>query len=393
MKQTVASDAAPATVKAQRLRLTRILGGTASYALTAAIVTVCWGFGYLDGERVVHFLIAVVAINLLAVGLVLGNWNLRLSDPSMTGPLIVASLLPSVYVMYHVSESMIRAPFLLMATVAMLFGVLALNFRRMLVLGAIVMASYLLMLAALYQWAPERLNLRIETVMVVAYGIVLVQIASLGSYIAGLRDTLRQKNAALTETLAELEVLATRDSLTRLPNRRTAMNQLRRELSRTERRDRSGDSLCIALLDVDHFKLVNDKHGHQAGDEVLRTLSDTMSSAMREGDFVARFGGEEFLVILPETTLEGATATAERLRQVIGDTAHDTLPATSRITVSIGLAIHVDGRRIEETLGLADRALYGAKHRGRNQVAVWSDATAQPEPAGTAFAGKLQAPV
>lgn len=384
---------ASATAKAQRLRLNRILGSIASYASTTAIVAVCWAFGFLDGERLVHFVIAVVAINVIAVGLVLGNWNLRLADPSMTGPLIVASLAPSVYVMYHVSEPMIRAPFLLMATVAMLFGILALSLRRMLMLGGIVMASYLLMLAALYLWAPARLDLRIEIVMVVAYGFVLVQIASLGSYIAGLRDKLRQKNAALTETMAELKVLATRDSLTRLPNRRTAMLQLQRELSRTERRDQSGDSLCVALLDVDHFKLVNDDHGHQAGDEVLRTLSDTMSSAMRDGDFVARFGGEEFLIILPETTLEGGKATAERLRQTIADTAHNALPQASQITVSIGLAVHVDGRRIEETLGLADRALYDAKHRGRNQVSVWSDATGEPEPVRTAFAGKLQAPV
>lgn len=393
MEQTVAMDAASATAKAQRLRLKRILGGAASYALTAAIVTVCWGFGYLGGDRLVHFVIAVAAINLLAVGLVLSNWNLRFADPSMTAGLIIASLAPSVYAMYHVSEPMIRAPFLLMATVAMLFGVLALNFRRMLMLGGVVMASYLLMLAALYRWAPERLDLRIETVMVVAYAIVLVQIASLGSYIGGLRDTLRQKNAALTDTMAELEVLATRDPLTRLPNRRTAMLQLDRELSRTERRDHSGDGLCVALLDVDHFKLVNDKHGHQAGDEVLRALSETMSATMRQGDFVARFGGEEFLVILPETTLEGGTATAERLRQAVLDASHHALPGDDPITVSIGLAIHIHGRRIEETLGLADQALYDAKHRGRNQVSVWCDATGQPEPAGARLAGQAQAPV
>lgn len=300
--------------------------------------------------------------------------RLRLADPSMTGMLIVASLVPSVYVMYHVTEPMIRAAFLLMATVAMLFGVLAFDFRRMLALGGTVLASYMAVLLALHLWAPERLDPRIEAVLVVAYAIVLVQVASLGSYIAGLRESLRSKNNDLVKTMAELEDLATRDPLTRLPNRRTAMLQLDRELSRAERRESSGDTLCVALLDVDHFKRVNDDHGHQAGDDVLRLLGNTMSSAMRQGDFVARFGGEEFLIILPETTLEGGRITAQRVCDAIAGLPPEHLPAGMPVTVSIGLASHDSGRRIEETLGLADKALYEAKARGRNRVVVWRPA-------------------
>jgi diguanylate cyclase len=371
MEQAADRDPTFSTAKAQRLRLGRILGGAASYALTTAIVIVCWMFGFLDGERLLHFVAAVVTINVVAIMLVLTNWNLRFADPSMTGMLIVASLAPSVYVMYYVTEPMIRAAFLLMATVAMLFGVLAFDFRRMLALGATVLASYLAVLLALYYWAPERLDPRIEAVLVVAYAIVLMQVASLGSYIAGLRESLRSKNNDLVKTMAELEDLATRDPLTRLPNRRTAMQQLHRELNRSDRRATSGDTLCVALLDVDHFKRVNDDHGHQAGDDVLRLLGDTMSSTIRQGDFVARFGGEEFLIILPETTLEGGLTTAQRLCDAIAGLPSETLPADTPITVSIGLAAHESGRRIEETLGLADKALYQAKNRGRNQVVVW----------------------
>jgi len=241
------------------------------------------------------------------------------------------------------------------------------------------MTSYLLMLAALYRWAPERLDLRIETVIVVAYAIVLVQIASLGSYIGGLRHKLRQKNESLQATMAELRELATRDPLTRLPNRRTAMTQLQRELARSERRRDGREDLCIGLLDVDHFKRINDRYGHQAGDAVLRRIGEALSEAMRQGDFVARFGGEEFLIIMPDTSLNGALTAADRVREAVAGIPGDALGIADVPTVSIGIAVHRPDQRLEETLACADRALYRAKHLGRDRVAMWDDGEAQAE--------------
>jgi diguanylate cyclase (GGDEF)-like protein len=177
--------------------------------------------------------------------------------------------------------------------------------------------------------------------------------------------------------MAELENLATTDPLTRLPNRRTAMQQLERELSRTERRRNGGEGLCIGLLDVDNFKRVNDQFGHQAGDDVLRLIGETLNRVMRQGDFVARFGGEEFLIILPETLPAGGEQVADRLRAAIGGIPLDTMPVPHRVTVSIGLAAHDPERRIEETLGLADQALYRAKHLGRDKVVVWAGPAAE----------------
>ncbi|HEX7036267.1 MAG TPA: GGDEF domain-containing protein [Pseudomonadales bacterium] len=379
-RQRVGSEA---VARAQRLRLRRILGGCLSFACTGLVVVCSWLFGYLEGARVLHFALAVIAINAVAITLLLTNLNLRLKDPSMTGPLIIASIGPSVYVMLYVEEPMVRAAFLLMGTVAMLYGALAFDFRRMLQIGGIALVTYLLMVLALYNFAPERVDLRVELVLSIAYGVVLSQIAFLGSFIAGLRKTLREKNASLMKTMAELEELATRDPLTRLPNRRTAMQQLERELTRSERRRSGEEGLCIGLLDVDNFKRVNDEHGHQAGDEVLRLIGETLNETMRHGDFVARFGGEEFLIILPDTALEGGEAAAERLRQAISGIGPDRLPVPGPITVSIGLAAHRDDRRIEETLGLADRALYQAKNGGRDRVAVWRE----PRPVGASAFG------
>jgi diguanylate cyclase len=377
-------EAQAAIAKAQRLRLNRILGGCVSFAFTAVIVVCSWTFGYLDGVRVLHFLLGVLIINAAAIALVKSDLNLRLKDPSLTGPLIVASLWPSVYVMYHVEEPILRAAFLLMGTVAMLFGALAFDFRRMLSIAGVALITYLILLLALFHFAPQRLDLRVEIILIIAYVVVLGQIAYLGSFIAGLRKTLREKNASLLTTMAELEELATRDPLTRLPNRRTAMQQLEREMSRTERRRNGGDGLCIGLLDVDHFKRVNDEHGHQAGDDVLRLIGDTLNAVMRQGDFVARFGGEEFLIILPEASLAGGEKAAERIREAIARIPLDSLPTATAVTVSIGLAAHLPDRRIEETLGLADQALYEAKHLGRDKVVVWTEPGSSSEADGTA---------
>lgn len=159
---------ADAVRSAQRLRLRRILGGCLSFACTGVIVVCSWLFGYLEGAQVVHFALAVIAINAIAIALLLTNVNLRLQDPSMTGPLIIASLAPSVYVMMHVEEPMIRAAFLLMGTVAMLYGALAFDFRRMLQIGGIALITYLLMILTLHRVEPQRVDLQVELVLFVS---------------------------------------------------------------------------------------------------------------------------------------------------------------------------------------------------------------------------------
>lgn len=361
-----------ALASAQRLRLSRVLRGSLSFACTAAIVGACWAWDFLDGIRAVHYVIAVVAINALALAVIASGTNLRLKDPSLTTPLVLSCLPPSLYVMFFVTEPMVRAAFLLMGTVAILFGALALDRRQVMRISAVFLLSYLALLAALTNVAPERVDLRGESLVALAYCIVLLQVASLGTFIAGLRLKLRQKNQSLEEAMTELTELATRDPLTRLPNRRTAMAQLERELSRVERRRQDGDGLCVGLLDVDHFKRINDRYGHQTGDAVLRRIGEALQQAMRQGDFIARFGGEEFLIIMPETSLQGGLAAADRMRNAVARLPAESLGLPEVPTVSIGIAAHRTEERIEDTLACADRALYRAKHLGRNRVEPWS---------------------
>jgi len=165
----------------------------------------------------------------------------------------------------------------------------------------------------------------------------------------------------------ELKRQAHLDYLTGLPNRRSFMDQGEVELSRTQRYD---TSLSVLMLDIDHFKLINDTYGHQAGDLVLKTLATIFQEVLRNVDIIGRMGGEEFAVMLPETDIDQATEVAERLREVILED-EVSLPVGLRInfTVSIGIATLIDKRsNIDMLLYEADKALYRAKHTGRNKV-------------------------
>ncbi len=174
----------------------------------------------------------------------------------------------------------------------------------------------------------------------------------------------------LEEANRRLEALAGVDPLTQLPNRRVLKERLEQEFSRSKR---YGRPLGCLILDVDHFKRVNDDHGHLVGDEVLTRVGSAIASTIRKSDLAGRYGGEEFLVIAPETTSSGGAALAERLRHAIGSLPAGALP---RVTVSIGVATTGPATKAaEDILRCADTALYAAKEAGRNRVVVANEAT------------------
>ena len=172
----------------------------------------------------------------------------------------------------------------------------------------------------------------------------------------------------LREGRAELERLSVTDELTGLANRRQLDDELVREIQRHERHKRS---FAVLMLDVDRFKALNDTHGHPAGDAVLRKLASVLQASTRKGDTVARFGGEEFMVILPETPAAGALTLAEKIRTAIEQT-HFVVGGDSTVvpvTASIGLARFPDhGTTVETLVMVADEALYRSKQSGRNRV-------------------------
>ncbi len=159
-----------------------------------------------------------------------------------------------------------------------------------------------------------------------------------------------------------LRQLATRDSLTELFNRRHFFELTERALAAAQRRQRP---VALLMVDIDHFKRINDTHGHLVGDEVLRDFAQVAGAGLRTEDLVARFGGEEFVVLLPETSREAAWAAAERLRCAVE--LREVGAARVRYTVSIGLCTLAPATPLAEMLCCADRALYRAKAGGRNR--------------------------
>ncbi|MFP5344391.1 MAG: diguanylate cyclase [Gammaproteobacteria bacterium] len=170
----------------------------------------------------------------------------------------------------------------------------------------------------------------------------------------------------LKEKRTALEALATHDGLTGLYNHRTFYTLLQEELARATRFKRP---VSLLMLDIDHFKRVNDMHGHQAGDVIIRGLSELLLRRAREIDRVCRYGGEEIMMILPETGMESAAVIAERLRAAVEAQSFDVnRGAPVHITVSIDIASWPEAHSAQALVAAADRALYAAKNAGRNRV-------------------------
>lgn len=201
----------------------------------------------------------------------------------------------------------------------------------------------------------------------------MAEIHAVEDAIVRFHATLRENE----EVRRKLEHLATTDGLTGLPNRRHFMNQAAEDMARARR---YGRPITVGIADLDHFKQVNDCHGHAAGDHVLQTFARLVVETLRQTDRVGRYGGEEFAFIFPETTSEEALRLAGRLRQRLADSP-PLLPDGSplRVTVSFGIA-DATGQTLEESLAQADEALYQAKGDGRDRILLAS-APAAPAPA------------
>lgn len=187
-----------------------------------------------------------------------------------------------------------------------------------------------------------------------------------------LEARVKERTGELEQLNRKLEYLSTTDPLTALRNRRFFEDIIEREMARAIREK---ESLCVVMLDIDHFKRINDDHGHQAGDEVLRTVASTVKQRVhRNTDLIARYGGEEFILILPNTGIGGAQHVAECLRRSVAQLSFERLHPGLAVTISVGIhgGVPEADTLADQWVKLADDALYRAKDRGRNCVCIYA---------------------
>ncbi|MCE7031572.1 GGDEF domain-containing protein [Lysobacter sp. GX 14042] len=360
----------PATRARQALRLGRMRMGAVSHLVVWLLLMLCSAFGMLPWWTSACYVGATALMQLVFHRIFRLHLNLGFRDPSMTFWQVFAPIPVGLWAAYFVTGDALRPVIPMLAAIPAIYAILALGTRQLMRLAGAFLVCYLLLQLAIWQRDPEAFDMAHEAIVLLAFVVLMVQLAVIGGFISRLRRKLHQRNAELRGAMerlnqanAELEVLAERDPLTGVYNRRRLFERLEEEVERSRR---GHSPLSVCMLDVDHFKEVNDRHGHQAGDQVLRQVATTIAASLRSIDSLGRYGGEEFVLVLPQTPRDGARKKAERVRGAI-----DLSCACGRaLTVSIGVAGYRPGDSVDTLLARADAALYRAKAKGRNRVVL-----------------------
>jgi len=236
--------------------------------------------------------------------------------------------------------------------------------------GALVLALFFS--SALLLFRPEWFALDTNYSSSASYRFLLAYLVLF--WVSFLVEYIRfQTRARLRETKDHLNLQARTDELTGLSNRRG----FKQYLGEVEQRSKMSDSFAVIVGDLDHFKQINDQYGHEVGDFVLRETAKTLKSLVRSEDLIVRWGGEEFLLLLVDTDLNGAQILAEKIRQKISSTHFSTDQGKLAVSMSLGVDAQKVGGDLYATLGTADRAMYEAKRQGRNCVVVSDSGVAE----------------
>ena len=355
-----------------RLRLTRYFAATAVYVFCAllAVLSVWWR---LLGPGAALAIIVTNGVASLGFYVALrSGWSQRFRDPALT--LVQCAFAIAATALAYAVSPPVRGAMPIMMALVQMFGAFMLTPRDCWRLGGFsVLALAGVMLVGTLR-TPEVFDVRIEVIHFLLCAVALSAIAMLAGQLSELRALQQTQKLELRSALDRLQQLATHDELTGLPNRRHVMTLLSHEERRALRHEQP---MCVALIDVDHFKSVNDNLGHQAGDEALRRFAAILLPALRAGDVLARWGGEEFILVLPATPLDEAARVLERLRLRCADAASWTDRPELQVSFSAGLSAHVAGEPTPLAIARADSALYQAKRSGRNRIEI-ADAGGDP---------------
>ena len=292
------------------------------------------------------------------------GWSERLRDPSLTLVQMAWTITSGAVAYVLAGEGRGVVPSML--AMILFFGALGLSPRQVVGIGLYAMAAFSVAVVVSPRFYATTFDVMdgayAAMILIVLAGCMVVNLR-----VQQMRQRLDRQRVALAEALAENRALAMRDELTGLYNRRAMVELIQLEC---RRRRRGQGTLLFAMIDVDHFKRVNDHHGHAMGDHVLRVFADALRANVRETDVLARWGGDEFLLLLSDMEPHSAQTLLERTREAIAALPVPNAPPGLRLSMSAGLALHLPHSSPQETLERADQALYAAKDQGRNRVAL-----------------------
>lgn len=345
----------------QRLRISRALTSMLVYVVCVALAGYGATNGLVDPGPVRALQLGLVSWIIVVYACLRSGFNERFADHALTLPQILGA---QVWIAFsYIACAPFRGALLMLLCLVLVFGIFNLNARGRRITNVYTVT----LLGAVMGWMayrhPEQYPGKVEFAHFVLMATILPVVSMLGAQLSDMRSKLKRQKNELAEALARIQEMATRDELTGLYNRRHMNEMLQHAIKHMER---TGRSFSLCILDLDHFKLVNDTHGHIVGDDVLRHFARLARQTLRDTDVLARWGGEEFLMLLPETRQELGLIAVQRIRQQLQDFVIAPSVPTLRTTFSAGLTEFRLGETIEQAIERADHALYDAKHGGRN---------------------------
>lgn len=340
-----------------------VLSAVVTYVVASALLCIGAARGVVPSWIAISLISAYIVCWGTLYALVRSGWSQRLADPHLTFVRVCIDM--GAMTLAHALIPIVRGATLQLLCAMLAFYMGRLNQRQ--ILGTSFIAVCLMVVTLLGLWltqphnivlSAEILNLAMCSVLLPIAGFVGGEVYRIYQHSAAQRDQLQR-------TLTQLRHLSTRDGLTNLTNRRHMLALLDEEVRRQRR---NGQAFCIALLDIDLFKLINDTHGHPVGDQVLKAFAGLVSRSVGAADTVARWGGEEFLLLLPVDDLAQAHETLSHLHKAVHRHDWTQYAPDLRLTFSAGLAEHVQNEPLNALLERADRALYRAKALGRDRI-------------------------
>lgn len=300
--------------------------------------------------------------NLIIYFVIKSKFNLKLKDPDLVLHMIFWSIVCIIAPTYFMSSTL-RSVFIMNYFIVMIFGSFKLNLRQFLILTSIAVAGLGFVISFVMKNNPRGINLYNEILLWCMFSFVAYSFAFICNSISEMRVKLKVQRAELREAFSDIKKISVTDELTSIYNRRYALDFIANMKLKT---DKGVDKFVICMIDIDFFKVINDTYGHDIGDLVLKRFTTEVNKLIRHDDCLARFGGEEFLLILSHIDLTIGEEILNRILNHIREINFKDFPKL-KITASIGATSYIKDETIDSVIKRSDTLLYQAKQSGRDK--------------------------